>query len=52
VVLDNLSSGQRWLVPEDVPLFIGDIGDAACAGDHRHASDRRNHSFRRLNRGA
>src|SRR5579871_6394 len=28
VVLDNLSTGFDWAVPEGVPLAIGDIGDA------------------------
>lgn len=27
VVLDNLSTGFRWAVPEDVPLVVGDFGD-------------------------
>nr|WP_281351967.1 UDP-glucose 4-epimerase GalE [Microvirga makkahensis] len=27
VVLDNLSTGFRWSVPEDVPLVVGDVGD-------------------------
>ncbi|WP_243367724.1 UDP-glucose 4-epimerase GalE [Microvirga solisilvae] len=27
VVFDNLSTGFRWSVPEDVPLVVGDIGD-------------------------
>jgi UDP-glucose 4-epimerase len=27
VVLDNLSTGFRWAVPEGVPLVIGDFGD-------------------------
>jgi UDP-glucose 4-epimerase len=27
VVLDNLSTGFRWAVPDDVPLIIGDFGD-------------------------
>jgi len=27
VVIDNLSTGFRWSVPEDVPLVVGDIGD-------------------------
>ncbi|SCX93725.1 UDP-glucose 4-epimerase GalE [Microvirga guangxiensis] len=27
VVFDNLSTGFRWSVPEDVPLIVGDIGD-------------------------
>jgi UDP-glucose 4-epimerase len=29
VVLDNLSTGFWWAVPEDVPLVIGDMGDPA-----------------------
>ncbi len=29
VVLDNLSSGFAWAVPEAVPLIEGDVGDAA-----------------------
>jgi UDP-glucose 4-epimerase len=29
VVLDNLSTGFRWAVPEGVPLIIGDFGDRA-----------------------
>ena len=27
VVIDNLSTGFRWAVPDEVPLVIGDIGD-------------------------
>jgi UDP-glucose 4-epimerase len=27
VVFDNLSTGFRWSVPEDVPLIVGDVGD-------------------------
>jgi UDP-glucose 4-epimerase len=27
VVLDNLSTGHRWAVPEDVPLFVGSTAD-------------------------
>ena len=27
-VIDNLSSGFRWAVPDSVPLHIGDIEDA------------------------
>jgi len=38
VVLDNLSTGFAWAVPEDVPLIIGDTGDQALVtrliGDH------------------
>lgn len=29
VVLDNLSTGFRWAVPENVTLVVGDFGDAA-----------------------
>jgi UDP-glucose 4-epimerase len=29
VVLDNLSTGHRWAVPEGVPLVVGETGDAA-----------------------
>jgi UDP-glucose 4-epimerase len=27
VVLDNLSTGHAWVLPENVPLVVGDIGD-------------------------
>lgn len=27
VVIDNLSTGFRWAVPDDVPLVVGDVGD-------------------------
>jgi len=27
VVIDNLSTGFRWAVPDDVPLIVGDVGD-------------------------
>lgn len=27
VVLDNLSTGFRWAVPESVPFVVGDVGD-------------------------
>ena len=27
VVLDNLSTGLRWSVPDGVPLVVGDVGD-------------------------
>lgn len=33
VVLDDLSTGFRWAVPEGVPLFIGDDGDEALVAD-------------------
>ncbi|MCH9807930.1 MAG: UDP-glucose 4-epimerase GalE [Alphaproteobacteria bacterium] len=29
VVLDNLSTGFRWAIPDDVPLVVGDVGDAS-----------------------
>jgi len=29
VVLDDLSTGFRWAVPDGVPLIVGDFGDAA-----------------------
>jgi len=29
VVLDNLTTGFRWAIPEDVPLVEGDVGDMA-----------------------
>jgi UDP-glucose 4-epimerase len=29
VVLDNLSTGHRWAVPEGVPLIVGETGDQA-----------------------
>lgn len=27
VLLDNLSTGFRWTVPETIPLVVGDVGD-------------------------
>lgn len=39
VVLDDLSTGDRGLVPADVPLIVGDVADAERVGsllrDHR-----------------
>jgi UDP-glucose 4-epimerase len=32
VVLDNLSTGFRWAIPEHVPLYEGDTGDGELAG--------------------
>ena len=29
VVLDNLSTGLSWAIPEGVPLIVGDTGDQA-----------------------
>jgi UDP-glucose 4-epimerase len=28
-VLDNLSTGHQWAVPDGVPLIVGDVGDQA-----------------------
>jgi UDP-glucose 4-epimerase len=33
VVLDNLSTGFRWAVPQGVPLYEGDTGDGAFASE-------------------
>jgi UDP-glucose 4-epimerase len=33
VVLDDLSTGFRWAVPEGAPLFLGDDGDEALVAD-------------------
>jgi UDP-glucose 4-epimerase len=42
VVLDNLSKGNRCLVPDDVPFYQGDVGDptmlAAIFAKHRIAA--------------
>lgn len=27
IVLDNLSTGFRWAVPPEAPLYVGDFGD-------------------------
>src|SRR5260221_13898047 len=29
VVLDDLSTGFRWAIPDGVPLVVGDFGDTA-----------------------
>ncbi len=41
VVLDNLSAGFRWLVPDSVPLHVGDTGDSKLAAEiiARHKID-------------
>jgi UDP-glucose 4-epimerase len=31
VVLDNLSTGMRWALPADVPVFVGETGNEALA---------------------
>ena len=33
VVIDNLVTGFRWAVPEDVPFYEGDIADAALLAE-------------------
>lgn len=33
VVLDDLSTGFRWAVPDNVELVVGDFGDAALVSD-------------------
>ena len=53
VVLDNLSTGFRFLVPGKVPFVVGyDRRPQAGRRDDRALSRRRHHSFRRLDRGA
>jgi len=32
VVLDNLSTGHRWAVPDGVPLIVGETGDQPLVG--------------------
>ena len=32
VVIDNLTTGFRWALPDDVPLVEGDVGDMALTG--------------------
>jgi len=33
VVIDNLSTGFRWALPDDVALIEGDVGDGALVGE-------------------
>ena len=33
VVIDNLSTGFQWLVPDSVPVIEGDIGDSELVAD-------------------
>ena len=33
VVLDNLSTGFRWALADDVPLIVGDFGDETLVGE-------------------
>lgn len=33
VVIDNLTTGFRWAIPDDVPLEEGDVGDSARVSD-------------------
>lgn len=39
VVLDNLSTGFAWAVPEGVPLVVGDFGDEAVVKRLLHEHD-------------
>src|SRR5258705_13914521 len=39
VVLDNLSTGFRWALPGDVPLFVGETGDQALVASVIGAHD-------------
>ncbi len=41
VVLDDLSTGHRWLLPDGVPFIAGDVGDQALLGQvmAEHAVD-------------
>ncbi len=53
VVLDNLSTGFAWAVPEGARLVVGDMGDAELvAQTHRGARGRRDRAFRGQDRGA
>ena len=53
VVIDDLSTGFDWAVPEGAVFVEGDIDDQRPArADHRRAADRRDHAFRRLGGGA
>jgi len=52
VVLDDLSTGFRWAVPEGVPLVVGDFGDEDLVTENRRAiRRRRDHPLRREDRG-
>jgi UDP-glucose 4-epimerase len=33
VVIDNLTTGFRWAIPDDVPLEEGDVGDSVRVGE-------------------
>ena len=53
VVLDRLSTGFDWAVPPEAKLVVGDIGDDRLVRSIiRRSRDRRDHPFRRLDRGA
>ena len=53
VVLDNLSTGFRFLIPAEVPFVTGNTGDRdLVAQRHPRTPRRRDHAFRRLDRGA
>ncbi len=53
VVIDNLSTGFAWAIPDGVEMIVGDFGDAdlGCAG-HRRTRRRRDRAFRRQDRRA
>ena len=52
-VIDDLSTGTREVVPEDVPFYEGvDRRPRAGRADHRRAGHRRDHAFRGLDRGS
>ena len=53
VVLDNLSTGFRWAVPDAAKFVEGDVGDPRLLRPAaRRQCDRRHHSFRRIDRRA
>ena len=53
VVIDNLSTGFDWAVPDGAVFAEGDIADQALVARLiARAPDRRDHAFRRLGGGA
>ena len=52
-VIDNLSTGFRFAVPDGVPFYEGDIADAELLAQiFAEQGTRRDHAFRRLDHGA
>ena len=51
-VLDNLSTGFRWAVPEAAKFVEGDVGDSTLLRRLSLGCNRRHHSFRRVDRRA